>query len=70
MFLNELPMHRWRSNQKGKVNQLRSNNIRQFGSTVAQFESSNQITQIMLFLQDVSKKVQSPFRGLKMKCFM
>ena len=52
MFLNEvpIPMHRWRSNQKGKVNHLRSNNIRQFGSIVAQFESSNQITQIMLFL--------------------
>ena len=27
-----------------KVNHLRSNNIRQFGSIVAQFESSNQIT--------------------------
>ena len=33
-----------------KINHLRSNNIRQFGSIVAQVESSNQITQIMLFL--------------------
>ena len=42
-----------------KVNHLRSNNIRQFGSIVAQFESSNQITQndsISILRRDIKEE--------------